>query len=691
MPHTLTFAQTHCHIDADRLRIVQRGDEVLSVSLSPVFDGQTIPITTWQTAGPNSLTTSLGEYGEAFLAEKHGKLAFWIETPVKQFETVTYLSDGILSGPVWRSFISDDYDRTWDKRTDASVPIASAYLENCSPDGPPSGGMTDPDDVPVHWVWNVHVHAWALSGRERWLGISMPGPWGIGVTRLNMHRARFNLRFEALRPACTNGSMPVLYFCPNLAEALDVLDEHRLLSRQLGLMDLAEKQIPQWWTNPWQGYYDEWERHRTQGLFKPDEDDICGYYMQWVRKTRETTGVHDLNLNFEQGCFRLYGDYRPAPSMGTEAELRANIDAWRHDGLRAGHYIHPFIVNTKLAFYREHPEAFCQPKSADVKLTKSLEFWDQDATFAALDWTHPLGREWMLNWVEYLISDAPGCLNFDILRSNVWRGPDPRSYTFHDPDWGIGDLMTFKVQKLMYERAKAVKPDCLVTKLGAVDCYMQPTYDAMQIAENWTHTMDYWYGRTQIAARLRANTLLYTDPWFVTRTKWSEFFMGYLVCNIPESQAATHTTHCYYPSWVPLAEKHFRRRKSGYQIYLNARQAPSDEMRLTWANGRMEAYRCRTSGRLAGWYAAIALGAKGIVSYSETQALAAASETRTDSIPLPPDAELESVTRVLHDGNEEPCEYELDEQHRRLRLYIEDCGGAVLFYRVRYSLGKNRS
>jgi hypothetical protein len=237
---------------------------------------------------------------------------------------------------------------------------------------------------------------------------------------------------------------------------------------------------------------------------------------------------------------------------------------------------------------------------------------------------------------------------------------------------------------MLYDRAKEIKPDCLVTKVACIDCYMQPTFDAMQISEDWTHSMEHWYRRTQLATRLLRNTLIYTDPWFVTRTKWSEYYLPYLVCNIPECQAATHTTHCYYPSWRPLAEKHYRRRKSGYQLYLHARQQPGDEMHLTWRDGEVEASRRRSSGPLAGWYAALALGRSGTVTYSATQALAAVSETRTAWIPLPPKAELKGVTRVLHDGAETDYPYVYDEGKHRVELYLEDSGADVLYYRIRY-------
>ena len=687
MNHLMTIAGAQYEIAGDRLRVLQRGDRVLDVCLSPTFDGEAVKIASWEPDGSNGLKASLGAFGEAHLAERFERLAFWIETPVKQFDHVTYLSDGVLSGGRWRTFVSDEHDGEWSTQLDQRIPISSAYAASCSPDGTTGGGMTDPDDIPTHWIWDVHARAFALGGRDRWLGVSIPGPWGVGVTRLVMERERFSLRFEVMRAACTEGQLPVVYFCPNLADPFDTLDAHRDLSRKLGFMNLENKEIPQWWANPWQGSYDEWCRHHHEGLITKDKGNILEYLTEWIEKARETTGIHEFNTNLEQGCYRVYGDYRPVESIGTVEDLRKRVDAWRADGIHAGHYIHPFIVNTKVPFYQEHPEAFCQPKAPAFLMKYACEEWDPDADFAPIDWTHPAGRKFILDWVEYLLSDAPGCANFDVLRSNHWRSPDPRVYDFHDPDWGVGDMMTFKVQKMLYDKAKEIKPDCMVTKIACADCYMQPTFDAMQMSEDWTSTMDPWYRRAQIATRLHANALLYTDPWFVTRTKWSEYYLSFLTVNVPECQAATHTTHCYFPSWRPLAEKHYHRRKAGYQIYVNARQDPSDTMRLTWQGGDLEAYRLRTTGKLAGFYAALAIGRKGIVSYNETQALVACAETRTDWVPLPPNATLEGVTRVCHDGTEAPYEHVFDEEQNRVQLYIEDCGGDVLYYRITYRLG----
>ena len=688
MSLTMVIGNTEYRLRGDRLQISQAGDPVLDICLSPVLDAQTVKISSWHKVGHNSFKASLGKFGEAFVCEKFGKLAYWIETPAKHFQDVTYMSDGILSGDVWRTFVSDDYERLWDKKIDTNIPISSAYADLNSPDYDDiPAGMTDPTDAPPHWIWNIHVRAFAFRGRQHWLGVSIPGPWGIGVTRLNMHRARFNLRFEQLQTGCSNGRMPVVYFCPGLDDGFDVLDEHRNLSEKLDLFDLQPQEYPDWWSNPWFGYYDEMMRLMHEKVIEPSNSNVINLLRDWVAKIKDLCRIDKLNINMEQGCYRLYGDYRPAKIFGSPESVRAAIDNWRQQGVHVGHYIHPFLVNTKVPFYQEHPEAFCKPKAPGFLMTYACETWDsEDPKFAPVDWTHPLGREFMLNWVTYLISSEPECLNCDILRSNHWRSPDPRSYDFHDPDWGLGDMMTYKVQKLLYQRAKEVKPQSMVTKVAVLDCYMQLTYDMMQICEDWTHNMQYWYRRTQLATRLIKNRRFWIDPWFCTRTKWNEYFMSLMALCVPETQAVEHTTHCYYPSWQPLTEKLQRRRRAGLHVALHSPPEPSDESRLIWDYDNLEVYRRKTTGPLAGWYAALALSPKCFVTYDQTQALIASTENRLDWVPLPPKARLGKVSRLLHDGSEHDYEYVLDEQDNRLQLYIEDCGKDVFYYRITYTL-----
>lgn len=674
-------------VDGDRLRISQDGDTVLDACIAPSFDGRRAGIGTWSRAEPGLLRADLGSPGRLFVGERQGRLALWIETPVKHFADVAYLSDGIVSGGAWRSFVSDEHDRRWDARVSARVPISSAYDLLTSPDGDTGGGMTDPDDHPPHWIWNLHVRAFALRGTRRWLGVSIPGPWGIGVTRMTMERLRFSLSFEELHAGCTGGKLPVVYFLPALCSDLDALDEHRILSEELGLMNLAPKTVPEWWLNPWYGYWDEFERQVNAKTISRASANVMQLIQEWLAVNQRTCGRTTFNLNMEQGCYRLYGDYRPAPIIGSAESVRARIDAWRREGIHVGHYLHPFLVNTKLPICREHPEAFCRPKRPDHVTRYALETWDEDdPAFALVDWTHPAGRRFMLDWVRFLLSDEPGCMNFDILRSNHWRSPDPRLYEFHDPDWGTGDLMTWRVQKLLYDTAKEVKPGAMVTKVAALDCYLQPAYDLMEICEEWTPTMEPWYRRLRLATRVLRNTLVYLDPWFVTRTKWNEYYTSLMGLVIPENQAVEHTVHPYYPSWRKLEERHFHRRKSGIRAYAHSPPHPSDVLHLSCGEDPFEAWRVKTEGPLAGFYGAKALSQRCVVTYAETEAMVVSSEERLDWVELPPGAALEGVVRELHDGSRAPYAHDLDGTGRRVRLFIEDCGGTVACYRIAYRL-----
>ncbi len=140
MDKVIRIGSVQYFLVGDRLRIVQTGDTAFDVSLSPTFDGEHIKIMKWKRVGANRFETSLGKYGRAIMCEQFDKLAYWIETPLKQFDNVTYLSDGIISGQHWRTFVSDEYERIWHKSVDTNIPLSSAYAVSASPDGTSGGG-----------------------------------------------------------------------------------------------------------------------------------------------------------------------------------------------------------------------------------------------------------------------------------------------------------------------------------------------------------------------------------------------------------------------------------------------------------------------------------------------------------------------------------------------------------------------
>ena len=680
----------HFAIVGDELRISCAGARQATFPLAPLIDGATTTLGPWRQIAGDHFEAKLDRAGSVHLDILHGHVCYWMETDIVQFERLTFFPRATTSGKCWHTFTCDDTDRPWEVDRQTEIPVSSAYADLMSVDGADGRGMTDPGDSPQSWIWNVPVRACALGTSDGWLGLSIPGPVPVGVTRFTMDRRCFSVTFQVLRSTCGDWGMPVVYFVPGLPDAYDVLDEHRAISDRLGLMVDKSPDHPAWWANPAYEYWDEYLCFRRNVTEEADPTkklttEMC---LSWLAEVKESVRTNNINVTFEQGCYRMYGDYHPLPELGGIEGLRKTIDALRQEGTRSAHYIHPYLVNTKLPIYREHPEIFCTPKDSDFRMSYGLEMSDlENPEFAPVDWTHPQGRAFILKWVEFIMSDAPGCLNCDILRSNHWRSPDPRLYDFHDPDWGIGDLMTMKVQKALHDRAKEIKPDCMVSKVAFADCYMQPCADMNLLCEEWNGHTTNWYRRGRIATRLLRDVIFCTDPYFVTMTKSYEYHMGMGAWNYPATSTVRHSVHPY-TYYREFQEKAYRRRRAGFQAYLNAPFNATDRCHVSWDGDFATQWRKRTRGVLAGWFAAKAISQRCLVTYSETQAVVVASESRTARVPVPPGARVTGVEMVPHDGEPRPWDHRLAEsaEGAEVEMFVEDCGKEAMCYRIRYEL-----
>ena len=677
------------------LRMLVGGEEMVALPLAPVANGRQRALGAWKKVAKEHYRAPVRGLGSAHVGVREGHVAFWIETKVKAFETFTYFPGATFRGDRWQTYVSDEWDRLWDADLDQEVGLSSAFLD---PQGvfPCDGaGMTDPGDFPPTFMWNMPARAFSLKTAGGYVGFSMPGALPVGVVRLTMKDRRLSVSFDALRPGCREGSMPVVYFAPGLGGAYDALDEHRVISERRGLTRKKPPDHPKWWTAPtYKPYLEQMRLTREQTDHHTDvstEVISTKALLDWTFTVKESLKLEEMVVVLEQGIFRYYGDYTPVDALGGTAGFRKTLDGLRKKGVRAAYYINPFLVNTKVDFFREHPEAFCTPKDRSVEFKYALEANDDDPHYALIDWTHPAGRDHVLSQVEFILSDKKGCLNCDWLRSNQWRSPDPRHFDFHDPDWGIADLMSMKVQKMMYERAKAVKPDCCVNKAGIADPYMQPYADVTFISEDWTGRTDSWYRRGRIATRTLRNLAFVTAPFFLTITKSYEYYMAMMVwciCEVPDVRHAIHP----YQVFRPMAAKDFKRRLCGCKVQENAPLNVTDWVRVAPAETRDDEptiWRKRTQGRLAGWYASLALGKRAFVTYSETEARIGTTETRRVRVPMPSGAEVRSVEMVPHEG--EPRKWPVREagtgDGRWLELKVEDSAGDALYYSVKYRLG----
>ncbi len=696
MTHRLDTAGCIFEIVGPQLHIKDGDRTIGTFELTPSVGDDLLRPGAWDAVTPTHFKADLAaDEGSIHLALEHGHVCYWMQTPRPYFDKLSYFRASQPTGQGWQTFVSDEHDRFWEYDLDADVTISSSYVAR-HPDGHDGKGMLDPGDRPPAWIWNIPVRALAFRTGENWLGLSIPGPLPVGVTRLTMAQRRFTMTFEALRPACDEGQTPRVYFAPKLTGPYDVLDAHRDISQKSGMIRQKTFEQPSWWNQPLYKYWDEFfRRHKSRpGGFvniprdssgREDTDLTTANLLDWTRTVSDSIGLR-VNITLEQGAFLRYGEYIPTESLGGTAGLRATIDQLRRHGTHTALFFHLYHVDKQCAFYRQHPECFCQPKPEAPELVQGSPL-SADEQLAVIDWTHPRGREYMLGLVDFLVSDRPDCLNADYLAVNNNIGVDPRCHSFHDPDWGIGDLMQFKVQRLVYERARQVKPDCLVRRQSAADCYMQPYADNINCCEDWHSTTDCWYRRHQIVTRLMPQVLLTTDAWFVTLTKGYEYYMALSACMVPEIESVGHAIHPYM-IYRPLGEKDYRRRRSGLRVYNNAPLHYSDQCRVTWQpDGRLEAWRRYTRGPLAGFYAALALSPRCLVTYSPRRALVGCSESRFVTVPLPSGVDVDDVQMVPHEGDPQPWPWQASstDDGPAVEMHVADCGERAMYYQVLFS------
>jgi len=682
-------------VEGGRMSIGTSGDTLIAVDIAPIINGATFPITDW-TQHEDFHAADVGNGTTVFLGIQEGHIAYWLETTMSQIQSLVYFSKLTFNGDHWRAYNADAYDRKLEKVVDLCIPIASAYDDIHHPDGRDGHGLTDPGDNPPLFMWNMPSQSFSLETSNGWFGFTWPGPWPTGITRLSMEREQLSMSFEVVRPACIRGKCPVVHFIGPNDDPYHVLDAERNISEKRGLTRSKSSEHPAFWTAPGFKAFLEHNRTTREHVTNDSADAssaptmTCDKLEAWIRNVREDLALDEMFAIVEQGAYRYYGDYRPTDSMGGIGGFRSFVDRMREQKVHLCFYVHPYICNRKVDFYAQHPEAFCQPRNPDHRFEYGLEYSDAEPQYALIDWTHPTGREYILDQIHMLISDEDGCLNCDWLRSNHWRSPDAREYEFHDPDWGIGDLMSMKVQKLMYERVKSLKPHACVSKVGFAAPYMQPYSDLCILAEEWNGWTNTWYSRGRIASRLLTDTIRMTDPYFLTITKSYEYYMGMAVWNVIEDPIVRHAIHPY-TYYRELDDKDFKRRRSGVEVQRIAPINITDEIHVEPRDeDDVEMWRKRTQGPLKGWYASLAFGKRCFATYSKTEARVGASQTRMIDLPLPPGAHVNIVEMVPHEGAPVNWETETVEtcDGAGLRLQAPDCGYEAKFIRVCYEIGR---
>ena len=674
------------------LIITRNGEACMTLPAVPRLDDVVFEAGPWQAQAPDHFQMQLSPSERVHLAVREGCVCYWVETDREHVARLTLFPDSTPTPIGWHTFLSDELDRGWSIDENADVPVSSSYLD-MHVDGEDGAGMTDPGDKPPTWVWNVPVRAcaFAVPGAS-WLGAAVPGPVAVGVTRFTMRHGVFNLTFEELRPNTKEWGPPRVYLLPGLTDPYETLDRHRIIAEQCGLTNTEIAPHPEWWGYPPFKIADEIHRLNQGKWMEADADGHAQTALTtslWLECTQHVQDYarlgHGTNLELDQIFFYGYGGKQVIDTLGGNEGLRKTIDELRRDGVRVGLYIHLFMLDpTATDFPEQHPDAICTSKDPTTVVKHGCAVGSQDMAY--VDWTHPAGRDYMMSLVEWLIGDGDGCLNADWLLMNNNLCVDPRRPEFHDPDWGTGDLMAMKATRMAYEKAKSLKPHCLVRRNSIAAPYMQPYCDITNMCEEWNGNTRAWYRRARIATHTLRNVMHQIDGWFVTLTKLTEYYFGLAAFTIPEIYSVRHAIHPYV-YYREMRDKDYRRIRAGIQTYLNAPVRKGQRSKLDFHDiERPEIWRRHCDGPLAGWYAAIGLDKRCFVTYSDTEARVAASKEIRVTIPLPPGTKVEAVEGIPHEGEPQPCAWETtaNDGEAAIRLWVPDAAGAVMYIRIRY-------
>jgi len=678
-------------LENENLVISKKGKRFMSFPLIPKVEGENYKAEKWEEIQKECFKMNVKGLGSIHVAIREGYVCYWIETICKHFPKLTYFPDSHPTDTGCYTFLSDELDRYWSIDENFDVPLSSAYVD-MHVDKEDGAGMTDPGDKPPTWIWNIPARALAIKGNGEWMGLSIPGPLSVGVTRLTMKREKFNITFEELRPTAQEWGPPRVYFIPGLTDPYDTLDCHRLISDECGLTNKEIKPHPEWWSYP--PFKAAFEVHRAnKGAWVVVDEQgnmttalTTENWLKWTNHVEDYAGLKgNMNSEVDQLYFYGYGGKKVLDDLDGNEGFRKTIDSLRDRGIRVGLYMHLYMLDqTATDFPDKHPEAICKKKDPSTVIKHGVRVGSQDMTY--VDWTHPLGREYMMSLVEWILSDKPGCLNADWLLINNNLGVDPRKFEFSNPDWGIGDLMSMKAMKLVYEKAKQIKPDCLVRRNSIAEPYMQPYCDITNMCEEWNGQTTAWYKRARIANRTLRNVIHQIDGCFVTLTKMTEYYFGLAAFTIPEIYSVEHTIHPYM-YYREMRPKDYKRTKAAMQTYMNAPIKKGDESCIDYKDpDNIQIWRKYCSGKLKGWYAAIGLTKRCFVTYSEQEARLCSSQEKRVIVPLPPGAKLEGVYAVSHEGkvNSYPYEKKVKEGEDELKLWALDAAEEIMYIRINY-------
>src|SRR5215469_13326805 len=382
---------------------------------------------------------------------------------------------------------------------------------------PPRMGSDDPGYIRGQQAGSPLVGPYlaAVRSGSAWWGIGtlgIPNTYnGLGIV---IGRSLFAVRYQTASQVSAqenrlDGPTLGFYFGQNPDE---ILTSYKA-SLQLTMGTTPRSPMPTWWSRP---IYCSWgdqayaarireglldETHASRYGTEKDVD----HWLAIANREKLPIGTVILDLGWMQG----YGDFEPNPKHFSD--LRAYIDKLHAKGMHVLLWIPMYeatgalfnVEKTQSDVAASHPEWLVETR--DGKRTD----W--------FDYTNPDVRSYLRSRIHYMLASDAGALNADGLKIDfIDRLPDPAVSTFHDPSWGIGEMMSAKLMELIYMSAKQAKPDALIDS-SVMNPLFHAWQDVIRLNDDVSNAEDTYWWRAGTAAANGVRLIDGDDWWAMER------------------------------------------------------------------------------------------------------------------------------------------------------------------------------
>lgn len=653
-------------IEGERLRLYHNNVLSGNFDLAPIIDKKK-KLGRWS-QNENELIAKVNDMqASVHLSLEKEYLCYWVKTNNDYIDSLTYLPNSEIQASHYQTYVPDDYDNSFAMEENNSIIIT-----------PSESAMKNTDS------WFLVPQPRAISFRLitdqiKWFGISVPFSLPVSKTLFLIKQGRFSIEFHNYHANNSKGFLPKLYFIPNLNNKYSLLGSHTAICKNKGLLKDTKPYSP-WWSKPILCTFGEQTTHRTELATTALTRERT---IEWVKIIEEKTGISDFTVVIDADWFSHLGDYEADEKRlgGTEG-LRGLVDQLRERGHHVLLWIAPYNVGKNSQLAKNHPEKLVKNKDGGFVVTRYPELWVGGTYIRDYSW--PYMREHMKEIVRYCLSSEEGCLNADGLKIDFnYETPNVENHLLHDSSWGVGEEMWKNVLKLIYETAHETKEDCLITASGIEPC-LQPFMDMLRVNDHMVDSLDTWYKRARLGTTLLPETLIDADGWSMNKDKHPEHLIVSAVYGVP---ALYYTTgFVLYPKFSIQYEKFtvedYRRIASVWSVYLNSPTHPS--MKIHVEPERSIFYRTYTSGELEGFYSALVLKRRCLITYNKNRILVTSTKDLVVEIPLPPGTDNIKLRKVFHKGKIEEVETTVRKKGKSnfLALNVEDAGKEIKYYEI---------